>query len=263
MKINKTKYKNVNSEILPETFKNHQVVTRNSPKHRLWALEAVKIAEKVLPIFEKENLEDNRPCLAIKAIKSWAQGKRELGMKEVRKLSLGAHAAARECKTDAARFVARAAGHAVATWHVPTHAIGAPRYARKAIMALSEQSKSVSLSKEVDLYIAQAPKELQPKLSEIRKIIKQIAPQAVESMSYRMPHYSYKGQLAWFALMKNHIGLYLPPPVVAEHDRDLIGYKTTKSSVHFPLDKKLPVNLIKKLVRARIKKNEANNKGVQ
>ena len=54
---------------------------------------------------------------------------------EVRKLSLNSHAAARAAKTDAARFAARAAGQAVATWHVPTHAMGAPIYARKAIAA--------------------------------------------------------------------------------------------------------------------------------
>jgi hypothetical protein len=53
-------------------------------------------------------------------------------MAEVRKLSLDAHAAARGAKTDAARFAARAAGQAVATWHVPTHALAVPIYARKA-----------------------------------------------------------------------------------------------------------------------------------
>ncbi len=108
---------------------------RNSYYHRLFALKAAKEAERVLPIFEKERPNDDRPRQAIEAIKAWAQGKRELGMAEVRKLSLGSHAAAREAKSDAARFAARAAGHAVATWHVPTHAMGAPMYAWRAIAA--------------------------------------------------------------------------------------------------------------------------------
>ncbi len=112
-------------------------------------------------------------------------------------------------------------------------------------------------SKDVDRYIANAPMTLQPKLKELRRAISEVAPKAQESISYRMPHYSYKGRLAWFAPMKNHIGLYLRPPVIAEHRRDLAAYKTTKSAVHFPLDRKLPVPLIKKLVRARMKKNEA------
>ena len=110
-------------------------VERNSRYHRRFALLAAKEAERVLPIFEKERPKDDRPRQAIEAIRAWAQGKRELGMAEVRRLSLGAHAAAREAKSDAARFAARAAGQAVATWHVPTHAMGAPMYACKAIIA--------------------------------------------------------------------------------------------------------------------------------
>ena len=112
-------------------------------------------------------------------------------------------------------------------------------------------------AKEIEAYIARAPRGVQGKLKELRSAIKQVAPGANESISYRMPYYSYKGRLAWFALMKNHIGLYLRPPVIAEHKRELIAYKTTKSAIHFALDKKLPIPLIKKLVRARMKKNEA------
>ena len=112
-------------------------------------------------------------------------------------------------------------------------------------------------AKEIEAYIARAPRGVQGKLNELRSAIKQVAPGANESISYRMPYYSYKGRLAWFALMKNHIGLYLRPPVIAEHKRELTAYKTTKSAIHFALDKKLPIPLIKKLVRARMKKNEA------
>lgn len=112
-------------------------------------------------------------------------------------------------------------------------------------------------SKEVDRYIAKAQRALQPKLKELRRAIKKVAPNAKESISYRMPFYSYKGKLAWFAPMKNYIGLYLRPPVIAEHKRELARYKTTKSAIHFPADEKLPIPLIKKLVRSRMKKNEA------
>lgn len=126
---------------IPSNPKNHQVVARNSPKHRLWALEATRQANRVLTIFEKERPNDDRPRQAIEAIKAWAQEKRELGMSEVRKLSLSSHAAAREAKTDAARFAARAAGQAVATWHVPTHATAVPKYVRKAIAAIKIRPK--------------------------------------------------------------------------------------------------------------------------
>jgi len=126
-----------------------------------------------------------------------------------------------------------------------------PGYAQK------KTRKSLPFSKEVDAYIAKAPKEIQQKLRELRKAIKQVAPDAEEKISYRMPFYSYKGRLAWFAAMKTHIGLYLRPPVIEEYKDDLVVYTTTKSAIHFPLDKKLPVSLIKKLVRARMKMNEA------
>ena len=110
--------------------------------------------------------------------------------------------------------------------------------------------------KDVDEYIAKAPKEVQGKLNEIRAAISETAPSAVESISYRMPYYDYKGRLAWFGLAKAHIGLYLRPPVVEEHKKELANYKTTKSAIHFPLNKKIPVPLIKKLIKARMKKNE-------
>ena len=110
-------------------------VERNSRYHKLFALKAAKEAGRVLPIFEKEHPNHYRPRQAIGGIRAWAQGERELGMAEVRRLSLGAHAAARQAKTDAARFTDRAAGQAVATWHVPTHAMAVPAYACKAIAA--------------------------------------------------------------------------------------------------------------------------------
>ena len=112
-------------------------------------------------------------------------------------------------------------------------------------------------AKDVDAYIASAPKDVQIKLREIREAIKQVAPTARESISYDMPFYDYKGRLVWFAIMKTHIGLYLRPPVIDEHKLELASYKTTKSAIHFPLDEKLPIPLIKKLVKARMKKNDA------
>ena len=97
---------------------------------------------------------------------------------------------------------------------------------------------------------------MQGKLKELRAAIKEAAPTAVERISYGMPYYSYKGRLAYFRLAKAHIGLYVPPPVIEEHKSELRGYETATATVRFPLDKKLPIALIKKLVKARMKKNE-------
>lgn len=110
---------------------------------------------------------------------------------------------------------------------------------------------------DVDDYVSAAPKEARGKLSQVRAAIREVAPGAAESIGYRMPYYSYKGRLAWFGLHANHIGLYLRPPVIAEHRKELAGYVTTKSAVHLALDEEVPISLVKKLVKARLKKNEA------
>lgn len=107
----------------------------------------------------------------------------------------------------------------------------------------------------VDAYIAKAAEASRQKLGLLRDIILSVAPDAVERISYGMPHYDWEGRLAYFALCKNHIGLYVPPPVTADLKADLEHYVTTKSAVHFPLDKKLPAGLIKKLIKARMKIN--------
>lgn len=71
-----------------------------------------------------------------------------------------------------------------------------------------------------------------------------------------MPYYDYKGRLAWFGLFTSHIGLYLRPPIIKKHSADLKGYVTTMSAVHLPLDRPIPTDLVKKLVRARMKVND-------
>lgn len=112
----------------------------------------------------------------------------------------------------------------------------------------------------VDEYIAQAPQEVQGKLQELRTLIRNTAPDAEESISYGMPYYSYKGRLVYFQLWKKHIGLYIPTPVVEEHQSELQSYKTTKSAVHFPRHEQLPHALIQQLVQARVRKNEEAEK---
>jgi uncharacterized protein YdhG (YjbR/CyaY superfamily) len=117
--------------------------------------------------------------------------------------------------------------------------------------------------KSVDEYIAAAPKEVQPKLRKIRAAIRDVAPDAGESISYGMAFYNYKresgfkGRFCYFGLQKAHIGLYIPPPIIEEHKDELAEYRTTKSALQLPLDRPIPISLIKKLVRDRMKRHEA------
>ena len=120
--------------------------------------------------------------------------------------------------------------------------------------------KKMPKPKDVAGYIAAAPKEVRGKLKELRAVIRKTAPAAEEKISYGIPYYGYKGRLVYFSIWKNHIGMYIPTPVVAEHKRELKAYETTSATIRFPLDKRLPIALIKKLVKARMKMNEAGGR---
>ncbi len=116
--------------------------------------------------------------------------------------------------------------------------------------------------KDVDEYIANAPKAMQAKLKELRRAIKAAAPKAEERISYGMPYYHYKGRLVYFQLWKEHIGLYaLSAQVLEEHKSELEGSVTGKGTIRFPLDEKLPIGLIRVLVKAQVRrKDEAAKK---
>lgn len=101
---------------------------------------------------------------------------------------------------------------------------------------------------------------MQGKLREMQEAIKSVAPDTEEKLSYGMLYYGYKGRLAYFAHAKKHIGLYIPPPVIEEYAEELEDYVIAKATIQIPLEKKLPIALIKKLVKARIAKNEESKK---
>ena len=109
----------------------------------------------------------------------------------------------------------------------------------------------------MDAYIAASPKEVQNKLIKLRAAIRKAASTAVECISYGMLYYDYNGPLAYFRLAKSHIGLYISPPIIEEHKNELAEYETAKGTIRFSLDNKIPVALIIKLVKARMKKNVA------
>ncbi|MDG7010535.1 MAG: DUF1801 domain-containing protein [Nitrososphaerota archaeon] len=113
-------------------------------------------------------------------------------------------------------------------------------------------------SKDIDAYIAGCPKDIQAKLNEIRAAIREAAPGATETMSYFhmpgyfYPGYDYNGMFAWFGLQKSYIALLLRPPVVQDHQDELSGYHTTKAAIHLPLYERIPVPLVKNLVKASV-----------
>ena len=112
----------------------------------------------------------------------------------------------------------------------------------------------------VDHYIADFPKQVQVMLQELRSAIKKTAPKAEEVISYNMPAYRLDGMLVYFAGYKAHIGFYPMPAAIIAFKKELESYVTSKGAIQFPLDKKLPLTLVKNIVKFRMLENEEKNK---
>ena len=111
------------------------------------------------------------------------------------------------------------------------------------------------MSNEVDGYIAAAPRQAQPHLRELRRIIRAEAPDAQERISYKMPYYRLNGHLVYFACFKDHVSLFPAGHVATEGA--LSRYIQGKGTYQFPLDEPLPASEIRNLIRARVKENDA------
>ena len=109
-------------------------------------------------------------------------------------------------------------------------------------------------------YIASFPKPTQKLLQEVRAIIRKTAPEAEEGISYQMPAYKYYGMLVYFAGYKNHLGFYPGAGGIAAFKKEIARYKNAKGSVQFPLDEPMPLELISKIVKFRVKQNEEKAK---
>ncbi|MGA3059954.1 MAG: DUF1801 domain-containing protein [Candidatus Bathyarchaeia archaeon] len=107
----------------------------------------------------------------------------------------------------------------------------------------------------IDEYIATFPKNVQRILQELRQTIIKAAPEADEGISYRIPVFKLNGDLVWFAAFKNHIGFYPRASAIEAFQDKLSTYEISKGTVKFPINKPIPLNLIKEMVRFRVKEN--------
>jgi len=107
----------------------------------------------------------------------------------------------------------------------------------------------------VDEYIASFPKNVQVILEELRQAIKAVAPTAEETISYQMPAFKQNGVLVWFAAFKSHIGFFPKVSAIEAFKEKLSAYQTSKGTIQFPIDEPIPFDLIKEIVRFRVKEN--------
>jgi uncharacterized protein YdhG (YjbR/CyaY superfamily) len=115
--------------------------------------------------------------------------------------------------------------------------------------------KAKRVSANVDEYIADCPAEVREVLEQVRSAIREAAPAAEETISYRMPSYRLNGPLVYFAACKNHIGFY--PPVKGDERlmRAIAPYANERGNLRFPLDQQIPYALIGRIVKARMREN--------
>lgn len=107
----------------------------------------------------------------------------------------------------------------------------------------------------IDEYIVTYPKNVQCILEELRQAIKEATPEAEETISYQMPAFKLNGILVWFAAFKNHIGFYPKTSAMEAFKEKLADYEVSKGTVRFPLNKPIPLELVKEIVRFRVKEN--------
>ena len=115
--------------------------------------------------------------------------------------------------------------------------------------------------KTMDEYIAKFPKNVRDVLEELMRVIRESAPKAEETISYGMPAFKLNGKsLVFFAAWKNHVGFYPGSSAIEAYKKELSPYKQSKGTVQFPLDKPIPFDLVKKIVKFRVKENESKKK---
>ena len=115
-------------------------------------------------------------------------------------------------------------------------------------------------AKDVDSYIASSGEEARSKLKEIREIIKSTIPKVEEGISWGVPFYKYHGILAGFAAFKNHVSFGFCEIVIQSKDREMLekkGYITGKKTIQIKFDQKVPTTVIKQILKAKAKMNEA------
>jgi uncharacterized protein YdhG (YjbR/CyaY superfamily) len=120
---------------------------------------------------------------------------------------------------------------------------------------------SAKPAKDVDAYLAALPPAERRLLKKLRATIKSVAPKAVEKISYRMPLYFYLGYLVGFAAFKDHCSFFVMSyRVMGMFKKELKPFWKATATLHFTPEKPLPVSLVKKIVKARMKENEVKKK---
>src|SRR5579859_3906365 len=129
---------------------------------------------------------------------------------------------------------------------------------RRAAKTKSSSKSKTAAPQTVDQYFATVREPARSALQQIRDAIRSVVPpEAAEIISYKIPAFKHKRVLVWYAAFANHCSLFRTASVIAVFKDELKGYSTSKGTVHFLLDRPMPIELIKRLVRARVAESES------
>ena len=128
-------------------------------------------------------------------------------------------------------------------------------YHQLALTQLTCMKQDSVIPTTIDDFISNYPAAIQTVLETLRSTIRKAAPDATEKISYAIPTFYLQGNLVHFSAYKNHIGFYPGASGIEIFHDELSAYKTSKGTVQFPVDKPLPLALITKIVKYRVKQN--------
>ena len=132
---------------------------------------------------------------------------------------------------------------------------GRPVLATVASWVVGTQNSLMPKPADFRSYAAGFPRPIQQRLKLMRRTVQRAAPRATEKISYGIPASTLNGMLVWFAAFKNHIGFYPGAGAISVFKKELSAYKSAKGSVQFPHDARLPLPLITRIVKFRVKQN--------
>jgi len=121
-----------------------------------------------------------------------------------------------------------------------------------------DKNNKATSAKDIDAYLASVPKNSRAVLENLRQTIKSIVPEATEGISYQVPTFKYQGRmLVSYAAFSEHCSFFPGAGPIEAHQNELKSYQTSKGTIRFTPSQPLPKSLIKKLVKTRIRLNEA------
>jgi uncharacterized protein YdhG (YjbR/CyaY superfamily) len=131
----------------------------------------------------------------------------------------------------------------------------------KNVKSGKRNSAAKGAPRDVDEYVSGVPEPARGMLKKIRAAIRaSVPPEATETISYRIPAFQCDGVLVWFAAFSNHCSLFPTASVLEAFKDELKDFSTSKGTIHFPIDKPLPIGLVKKLVKARVAQHESKKR---